>query len=391
MRNAAAGRSLEGVTRPLLDIMQQWTGLESTYLTLVDLEQERQEILYARNTGSITIPEGLEVEWQNTLCKRALNEGRQSVSDVPSVWGDNEAAKALGLQTYVSVPVLLPDGSLFGTLCGASGSRAPFDDSLLGIMDLFARVIADQADRERSLIIERARSSRAEIRLHDHAMFFARAEHQLKTPLTIVLGWAEMLSGEHDPDAALMKQAIGMIAEHARRLRAQVDSILEAARTEILAADLDIQPLDAQTEIASTVRAFAGISASHTVKLDWSCEPARLLGDRMALYQILGHLIENAIKYMPEGGHITISGEATPVAVMVHVDDTGPGIPEGIDVFEAFAQGAAQGGAQGVGDRVGSIGLGLHIVRQLAEAMDGTASVTVIPSGARFTITLPRA
>ena len=54
-------------------------------------------------------------------------------------------------------------------------------------MELFARVIADQADRERLLTSERERSSRAESRLHDHAMFFARAEHQLKTPLVSLL------------------------------------------------------------------------------------------------------------------------------------------------------------------------------------------------------------
>ena len=69
-------RTVEELTRPLLELLEDITGFESTYLTVVDLERGVQRVLYARNTRQMQIPEGLSVPWHDTLCKRALDEGR---------------------------------------------------------------------------------------------------------------------------------------------------------------------------------------------------------------------------------------------------------------------------------------------------------------------------
>src|SRR6476661_6626205 len=112
-----AARTLEDLARPLLEMLQAVTGLESTYLTSIDERAGRQDILFSRNAGELDIPEGLSVPWADTLCRRALAEGRMQVDDVPERWGDSDAARALGLRTYVSVPVHTREGGLFGTLC----------------------------------------------------------------------------------------------------------------------------------------------------------------------------------------------------------------------------------------------------------------------------------
>ena len=96
---------LEGLVRPLLEILEAITGLESTYLTRIDENQGVQHILFSRNTRQLEIPEGLSVEWSDTLCKRALDEQRAYTDDVAECWGDSEAAKALGIRTYLSEPV----------------------------------------------------------------------------------------------------------------------------------------------------------------------------------------------------------------------------------------------------------------------------------------------
>ena len=105
--------SFEGLVRELLVMLELVTDLESTYLTKIDLAASAQQILFSRNTKSMVIPEGLSVPWGDTLCKRAIDEGRPYTDDVAGCWGDSEAAKTLGITTYASVPVRLEDGSFY--------------------------------------------------------------------------------------------------------------------------------------------------------------------------------------------------------------------------------------------------------------------------------------
>ncbi len=144
----SSARTLEELTRPLLEMLESVTGLESTYLTTIDLQQSIQSILYARNVGGMQIPEGLSVPWGDTLCRRALDEGRPFADDVAARWGDSQAARALGIQTYLSTPVHLADGSLYGTLCAASAARHELPQRAQRMLSLFAALIAQQVERE---------------------------------------------------------------------------------------------------------------------------------------------------------------------------------------------------------------------------------------------------
>ena len=155
---------LEGLTRPLLELLEMVTGLESTYLTTIDTLQGVQHILYARNSKQMQIPEGLSVPWEDTLCKRALEEDRAYTDDVANCWGDSDAARQLGIQTYLSQPVRLLDGGLYGTLCAASGTRTAVADETIKVLGLFARLIAHQVERER--LLEALRKSNEELSSH---------------------------------------------------------------------------------------------------------------------------------------------------------------------------------------------------------------------------------
>ncbi|WP_303230461.1 sensor domain-containing diguanylate cyclase [Comamonas kerstersii] len=139
----------EELVRPLLEMLQHVTRLESTYLTTIDFAKAVQHVLYARNSKEMQIPEGLDVPWDDTLCQRALNENRMCTEDVQSHWGDSQAAKALGIQTYASVPVRLSDGEVYGTLCAASAYRATLPEGTETVLKLFAQLIAQQIERER--------------------------------------------------------------------------------------------------------------------------------------------------------------------------------------------------------------------------------------------------
>lgn len=159
-------QTLESLTRPLLQMLQAVTGLESTYLTTVDLGSGQQQVLFAHNSQALQIPEGLTVPWGETLCRRALEAGRAFTDDVPGVWGDSDAARQLGLRTYVSTPVHTEDGALYGTLCAASSASRPLSEQAEQVLRLFAGLIEQQVARER--LVERLH--RANLELQQQAL-----------------------------------------------------------------------------------------------------------------------------------------------------------------------------------------------------------------------------
>ncbi|WP_233840475.1 sensor domain-containing diguanylate cyclase [Dyella sp. 2HG41-7] len=151
-------RTLEELVRPLLELLEVVTGLESTYLTTIDELAGVQHVLFARNSRSLCIPEGLSVPWEGTLCKRALDQGQFYTDDVAHCWGDSEAAKALGIATYASTPVRGDQGDLLGTLCAASDHRKPMRDGSAHTLTLFAKLISQQMEREK-LFVDLQRSN----------------------------------------------------------------------------------------------------------------------------------------------------------------------------------------------------------------------------------------
>lgn len=152
-------RSLEGLVRPLLELLEAVTGLESTYMTTIDTAAGVQHVVYARNSQQLNIPEGLTVAWADTLCKRALESGQTYTDDVAGCWGDSEAAGALGIATYASTPIAGPDGSVAGTLCAASRTRQPLRDGAGRVLRMFAHLIAQQMANER--LVEQLREANA--------------------------------------------------------------------------------------------------------------------------------------------------------------------------------------------------------------------------------------
>lgn len=137
--NSAANQ--ERLTRTLLAELQRITGLETTYLTRIDWDDAQQHITHARNTGTIDIPEGLTVDWSATLCRRALEQGTTYTDDVRTTFPDSPASDDLGLQTYLSVPLVDQHGRVQGTLCGASSKRVPLGPEAIQVMERFGQII----------------------------------------------------------------------------------------------------------------------------------------------------------------------------------------------------------------------------------------------------------
>ncbi|MGY4534506.1 diguanylate cyclase [Pseudomonas sp. TE3786] len=154
-------RTVEQLTRPLLTLLNRVTGMESTYLTTIDLEHGVQRIEFARNVGAMTIPEGLVVPWEDTLCKRALDENRLYSDNVAECWGDSQAAQALGIRTYVSAPIRAQDGRVLGTVCAASASQVARSPEVEPLLLLLSSLLGYSLERES--LVERLQEANSEL------------------------------------------------------------------------------------------------------------------------------------------------------------------------------------------------------------------------------------
>jgi PAS domain S-box-containing protein len=201
-------------------------------------------------------------------------------------------------------------------------------------------------------------------------LFLATTSHELRTPITVVQGFASTLASRWDKLAdADRRSAVQTIADRAGSLARLVEQLLLGSRAGGDQLRVSNESFDLAALLRASVQAFQPLSDRHTLELDIPGILPRANGDPMATDIIIGQLLENAFKYSPAGGPITVSARADGDVIDVTVQDQGIGIrPDDRErVFERFVQGEA-----GDRRRFGGIGLGLYIVRQLAEAQGGT-------------------
>jgi two-component system phosphate regulon sensor histidine kinase PhoR len=218
--------------------------------------------------------------------------------------------------------------------------------------------------------------------------FVANVSHELRTPVTAIRSAAETLQGAlvNDPDAA--EQFVAIIDRNAERLRGLVEDLLDLSRIESQKYRLHWEALDLNDVFSHVVSLFGDRANKKHIELthQTSPEPIWVRGDRRALEHVLTNLIDNAVKYCPEGARVRLSSEAQSETVRVLVDDTGPGIeakhlPR---LFERFYRVDA-----GRSRELGGTGLGLSIVKHLVESMGGNVVVESRPSeGTVFSFTL---
>ena len=210
-------------------------------------------------------------------------------------------------------------------------------------------------------------------------LFLATTSHELRTPITIVQGFASTLASRWDKlTDADRRAAVQTIADRAGSLARLVEQLLLGSRA---GAD-QLMVRNGQFDLAGVLRgaaaAFGSIADQHTLGADIPGDLPTAWGDPMATDIIVGQLLENAFKYSPEGGAVTVSARQAGDRIDVTVSDEGIGIPapDRERVFERFVQGET-----GDRRRFGGIGLGLYIVRQLARAQDGEVSAEEGPGG----------
>ncbi|MFF8808593.1 sensor histidine kinase [Streptomyces omiyaensis] len=220
--------------------------------------------------------------------------------------------------------------------------------------------------------------------------FVADASHELRTPLASIRGYAELTRRGGEECGPDTRHALGRIESEATRMTGLVEDLLLLARLDagrpLSHETTDLVPL--VVDALGDARA-AGPDHHWRLELPDEAGPAPVLGDSARLQQVLVNLLANARTHTPPGTTVTarVHGEG-PAAVVVEVEDDGPGIPPGLlpAVFERFARGDASRSRQ-----AGSTGLGLAIVRAVVTAHGGEVSVDSVPGRTVFRVCFPAA
>jgi PAS domain S-box-containing protein len=244
-----------------------------------------------------------------------------------------------------------------------------------------------QAEEERRRAESSYRVAQEANRAKDE--FLMTLSHELRTPMTAILGWSRLLPSM-SPDDPIFGEAVAAIASGAQLQARLIDDILDVSR--IVSGKLRLAPetIEVTRVVMNAVDAVSQTAEAKQITITTSFAPAlgMMVADPTRIQQIIWNLLTNAVKFTPRKGEVQISARRTASHVQISVCDNGEGIdPQFLPhIFEPFRQ------AESPQTRVhGGLGLGLSIVRYIAEAHGGTVTAESEGrgKGSNFTVTLP--
>jgi len=286
-----------------------------------------------------------------------------------------------------TLPVLRGDGTEIAVewhmiASSAAGSRIAI------ATDVTQRRQAE-ADRENVLAGERAARAEAERQNRIKDEFLATLSHELRNPLSVILGWVNVLKRTAGVSADILK-GLEVIERNSRLQTHLIADLLDYAGMRFGRMDLQIVAVNPAAALQAAYALVAPLAASRTISLAWNVadRDARVLGDGARLQQIVWSLVSNAVKFTPEGGCVTVSARAIDGQYEISVADTGRGIHPAFlpHLFDRFNQQTS-----GFNNSFTGLGIGLTIVKHLVDVHGGTIEASSLGEGqgASFTVRIP--
>jgi PAS domain S-box-containing protein len=291
----------------------------------------------------------------------------------------------LGIQSYLCVPLIARGRTLGAMSWGLADASRRYDE--------FDLHVAEDLAHRAALSMENAllyREAQAAIKVRDQ--FLSIASHELKTPLTPLLLQAEAIQrragrtstlGERD------RQALHTIAEQAQRLSRLIETLLNVSRIQLGRLTIEPQRIDLVALTEQVAAELQPVLDEHTLRLSYTHPSVYVDGDPLRLEQVLQNLLQNAIKYSPSGGTISLEVTQRDDSAWLIVADQGIGIPESAlpHLFQRFYR-ASNVDAQ----NISGFGIGLYIVHEIVSLHGGSVKVlSTQGAGSTFTVQLPLA
>jgi PAS domain S-box-containing protein len=371
---------------------------EARYRSIVD--SNMIGIGYWKADGSITFANDLLIEMFG-YARQDMLSGALSWQDLtPPEYAplDQRALAELasrGVITPFEKEYFRKDGSRFPALIGGGCFAGYTDRGAFFVLDITERKRIEQALQEseaayqalagdNALLYEQAQQA---LRTRDE--FISVAAHELRTPITTIVGRLELLErrgaragGMSERDVATLR----LLREQAMRLNRLVGEMLDISRLQIGQLTLERTELDLGALAHRLVDELQQVSERHSFVVDTSGEPLMAQGDELRLEQALQNLLNNAVKYSPHGGAIHVRVFRRDQQVCASVADQGIGIPPAAldQLFTRFFR------AGNVDSTVTGMGVGLYVVKEIVTLHGGTVTVDSTEGvGSTFTVCLP--
>jgi PAS domain S-box-containing protein len=310
-----------------------------------------------------------------------------STSDLKSEEVSRELSQ-LGTYGPFETTLRRSDGAFVPVLVGLASLEYGAERAVAFVLDLTER---KRAEEERSQLLEREKQARAEAEAANRAKdeFLAILSHELRTPMTAILGWSKMLElGDLDPETT--SAAVEAIRRSSQAQSQLIEDLLDVSRIAVGKINIEHRVLDLREPVKAAIEAVVPAAETKGVQLIRSLPEEEIVvcGDPSRLQQIVWNLITNAVKFTPEGGKVDVTLEPIDGEARIIVADSGMGIaPEFLPhVFDRFRQ------ADPTSTRsVGGLGLGLSIVKHMVHLHHGTVDVASEGEGkgSEFTVTIP--
>ncbi len=366
------------------------------------LESDRERMVQVQNTTFDNLAEGIAVFSANRRLKLWNNRFR-ALWDLPAdQLAERPLVEALAAQLAPQARKARQGMLVRDLVRGAIVSRRPRtgrlpladgrefqlaaipipgEDVLFTTLDVTDSARVETALRDRTAALEEADRIKT--------AFVSNISYELRTPLTSIAGFAEMMAGGYAGDMPpAASEYVTAILSSVGRLAALIDDILDLTQSDTGALLLAEEEVEVAELVESLVEPASGLAEAKGVRFSSVLQPSAgiITGDRRRLCQALLNLLRNAVQFTPEGGAVRLLCDGDDAGARIVIADTGPGIPPAdqtriFDRFQRSSDGAGGGG----------VGLGLPLARQFVEAHGGTISLRSEPGqGAEFTVTLPR-
>jgi signal transduction histidine kinase len=376
-QDIAAVSSIKAIPT-ILDIVCRTTGMR--FAAVARVTEDRWIACSVRDDISFGLKPGGELKVESTICHEVRQSGEAVIIDNVAedpLYACHHTPQIYGLQSYISVPIRLTDGSFFGTLCAIDPEPHRLNTpETIQMFEMFAEVIGFQLSAIRNLVDERNASALRE-------QFIAVLGHDLRNPLASISGGASLLRKENLSERGA--RILDMVQGSVVRMSGLIDNVLDFARgrlgggvTLTREAGVDLKPVLQQ--VVNELRLGA---PGRTLETDFVL-PDRVNCDPSRLAQMVSNLLANGLVHGAPDGPVRIHATTLSGELEVSVANGGKPIPAATRerLFQPFFRGEAQPSQNG-------LGLGLHIASEIAKAHGGAIDVASTAQETRFTFRMP--
>lgn len=291
--------------------------------------------------------------------------------------------RTINITSYMGVPVIVR-----GRTLGVITFLATHHSRQYGPEDL---ALAEEVARRAATAIDNAhlyRESQQALQVRDQ--FLSVASHELKTPITAMMGFVQLLRRRAERDGGgdpRTMRTFNTLMEQGQRLNRLVSALLDFSRLQMGQFSVERRVLDLRDLVKRVSDEIQALHEDHSIVVNLGPQPLLIDGDELRLEQVVQNLMQNAVKYSPLGGIITVTLEKRDAHGCLSVSDRGIGIPKDAQprLFERFFR-----AKNAQANQIHGLGIGLYVVKEIVEIHDGTIEVeSAEGKGSTFTVQLP--